>query len=499
MPESVSHISLIERMRRRGICAVIPTFNNAGTIADVVRRTLNECADVYVVNDGSTDETPTILASIEGITVVTLPRNSGKGAALKAGFRRAMADGFAYAITLDADGQHFPEDIPTVVQASIANPRAIIIGERRNLEAMERSAGSKFANSFSNFWFAVQTGTRLRDTQTGFRLYPLHKLVGLGLLTSRYEAELELLVLASWNGVRIVHVPVNVYYPPAEERVSHFRPALDFTRISVLNTILCFAALLVALPCRIVRVLLIALRTLYSLLFYLVNSLLVLTPTAAAMKIIGRSPDKVAETLRRMLCFFARIIVQWHGYPGVKTTIENVGGHDFSRPAVIVSNHQSHFDLMAMLALTPNLVVLTNDWVWRSPFYGYVIRNAEYFPVSAGIDTLMPRLRELVAKGYSIAVYPEGTRSSDGSIGRFHSGAFYIAEQLGLPIVPAVMYGANHVLPKGQCYMRKGMMRFIIDAAVAETQETPLKTASWMRRYFISRMADISDRYDRYQ
>ena len=200
-------------LRARGICVVIPTFNNAGTIADVVRRVMTHCLDVIVVADGCTDETLGILQGIEGITVVGYDRNAGKGTALKRGFKKALEMGFAYAITLDADGQHFPEDIPTMLHANQKHPGALIVGRRKGLEKAERSKGSKFANAFANFWFAIQTGNRLKDTQTGFRLYPLKKLRGLSLLTSRYEAELELLVFASWHGVEIVSVPVNVYYP----------------------------------------------------------------------------------------------------------------------------------------------------------------------------------------------------------------------------------------------------------------------------------------------
>ena len=123
----------------------------------------------------------------------------------------------------------------------------MIIGNRQ-LEGADRSGGSKFANQFSNFWFYVQTGRALKDTQTGYRLYPLRKLHGLSLLTSRYEAELELLVFASWHGVKIVSVPVGVYYPPRAERVSHFRPGMDFARISMLNTVLCMLAVVYGLP-----------------------------------------------------------------------------------------------------------------------------------------------------------------------------------------------------------------------------------------------------------
>ena len=235
-------------LRDRGICVVIPTYNNAGTIGDVVRRTLAECRDVIVVSDGCTDGTTEVLRGIGGITIVAYEKNAGKGAALKRGFLRALEMGFAYAITLDADGQHFPEDIPHLLQANQRHPGALVVGKRKDLEKAERSKGSKFANAFSNFWFAVQTGHRLEDTQSGFRLYPLKRLHGLSLLTSRYEAELELLVFASWHGVEIVSTPVSVYYPPPGERVSHFRPVRDFSRIFALNTVLCLLAIVYGLP-----------------------------------------------------------------------------------------------------------------------------------------------------------------------------------------------------------------------------------------------------------
>jgi hypothetical protein len=133
------------------------------------------------------------------------------------------------------------------VEANIAHPGALIVGSR-DLSGIDASGGSLFANRFSNFWFAVQTLHPLPDTQTGFRLYPLHKLSGFRWITSRYEAELELLVFAAWHGVRLVSLPIRVYYPPREERVTHFRPAADFARISVLNTVLCFLAVVYGWP-----------------------------------------------------------------------------------------------------------------------------------------------------------------------------------------------------------------------------------------------------------
>ena len=114
----------------RGICVVIPTYNNEGTIAAVVRATLQECRDVIVVNDGSTDGTRDILHGIEGITLVEYARNRGKGYALKCGLRRALQMGFAYAVTLDGDGQHYPDDIALFLEANRQHPGSLILGRR---------------------------------------------------------------------------------------------------------------------------------------------------------------------------------------------------------------------------------------------------------------------------------------------------------------------------------------------------------------------------------
>ena len=127
------------------------------------------------------------------MTVLTHAHNRGKGIALRTAFLHARTQGFRYAITLDADGQHFPEDIPVLTAALSEHPGALIVGSR-NLQAENMPGGNTFANRFSNFWFRLYTGVNLPDTQTGFRLYPLQELPSLKLLSARYEAELTLLV-----------------------------------------------------------------------------------------------------------------------------------------------------------------------------------------------------------------------------------------------------------------------------------------------------------------
>ena len=164
--------SVKETLKARGICVIIPTYNNVGTVAQVVHETLSYCDDVIVVNDGSTDGTSKLLESIPSITVVSYPKNKGKGFALKTGFRKALELGFSYAITLDSDGQHYPSDIPLFLKANQEHPGTLIVGAR-DLTGVVRSKGSNFANKFSNFWFYIQTGRKLDDTQTGYRLYPI--------------------------------------------------------------------------------------------------------------------------------------------------------------------------------------------------------------------------------------------------------------------------------------------------------------------------------------
>lgn len=497
---STEHTSR-QQLRDRGICVVIPTYNNGGTIGRVVLSVLEQCADVIVVNDGSTDDTGTLLHAMSGITIVEYGHNRGKGYALKQGFLKARSMGFAYAITLDADGQHFPTDIPLFLQANRDHPGSLIVGQRR-MEGVSRSRGSRFANSFSNFWFAVETLHYLPDTQTGYRLYPLKKLRGLRLLTSRYEAELELLVMASWHGVGLHSIPVNVYYPQAGERVSHFRPALDFARISVLNCVLCLLAVVYALPLMTGRLLLRLGRTLYALLLFLFFTLFVLTPGVWLYVKTRKMTDGRRLRLHGLLQRVARFVMQQHGIPGASFELKGADAADFSKPQVIICNHQSHLDLMCQLLLTPRMVFLTNRWVWRSPFFGFLVRNAEFCPVTEGIDALMPRLRQLVQRGYSIAVYPEGTRSTDCRMGRFHQGAFYIAGQLGLDVLPMYLYGTGRVLPKKGWMLHPGVICLEVGQPISCQELQAMgdyrQQARALHRHYVEKYEQMSNRIEQY-
>ncbi len=241
----------IMKQHRMGV--VMATYDNAGTIAGIVQRVQAITSRIIVVDDGCTDDTLQQLQRLpQPPHIVSYKPNRGKGHALVEGFKRARELGWDYVITLDSDGQHFPEDIPLLVEAAVQHPGALIVGER-GTEHDNMPRGNTFANRFSNFWFTLQTGIKLNDTQTGYRLYPIKRLRWLRLTTSRYEAELEMLVFAAWHGIKIVPVPVRVYYPPQGERVTHFRPYADFGRISLLNTALCVGAVVYGWPMLLYR------------------------------------------------------------------------------------------------------------------------------------------------------------------------------------------------------------------------------------------------------
>ena len=507
----------IDVMRAHKICVLIPTYNNAGTIGRVVSETLRYTSDVLVVNDGSTDHTADILQSFgSAITIVQYPKNAGKGHALKVGFRKALEMGYIYAITMDSDGQHYPADLPKFVEAIISHPGALIIGER-DLSKVDINGKSSFANKFSNFWFAVQTGCCLRDTQTGYRAYPLQKLHGLSCLTSRYEAELTLLVLAAWHGVCLHSIPIRVYYPPQAERVSHFKPFLDFTRISVLNTILCMAAVFYGLPVRIwnglsqkrffaheckiftykrgkkreaAATLKRLLHSLYGMWYFIFCTTILLSSGTWFYAVIGRNSEKKKIRYHKLLQWASAYLVK--RFPGAKTNIENEPNETFQTTALIICNHQSHLDIPILMSLCPKLIFLTNDWVWNSRFYGKIIRYAEFLPVSNGVDPILPQLRDLKNRGYSIVVFPEGTRSEDGTIARFHQGAFMLAQELDMAVLPMVLHGVGDYLPKKDFMFREGQITLKI---LPRVPRLAIEQMEWRKQASMFRQM-IREEYD---
>ncbi|MDB5235135.1 MAG: hypothetical protein JWR44_2128 [Hymenobacter sp.] len=243
---------LQSRFDRLKICVIIPTYNNATTLSTVVNQVQAYTSNIILVNDGSTDETPALLATFPDAVQISYPQNVGKGWALRQGFAKATELGYDYAITIDSDGQHFAADLPAFVDKLEALGPALIIGAR-NMAQDGIPSKSSFGHKFSNFWFWAETGLHTPDTQSGYRLYPLALLRTMCFFTHKYEFEIEVLVRAAWAGVTVDSVPISVYYAPGKERITHFRPFTDFSRISVLNTVLVIITLLYIKPRQLVR------------------------------------------------------------------------------------------------------------------------------------------------------------------------------------------------------------------------------------------------------
>ena len=227
------------------ICVLIPTYNNEKTLKRVIDGVLDYTENIIVINDGSTDSTLQILEKYS-ITVINLSENKGKGNALKLGFRKAKESGYNYAITIDSDGQHYPDDMPVFVENLLNENEDVLLIGNRNMSQDGIPKKSSFGNRFSNFWFWFETGIKLEDTQSGYRLYPLRK-IPKKYFTPKFEFEIEIIVRTAWRHVPVKNVPIKVLYDPAE-RVSHFRPFKDFTRISILNTILVTITLFYIIP-----------------------------------------------------------------------------------------------------------------------------------------------------------------------------------------------------------------------------------------------------------
>jgi glycosyltransferase involved in cell wall biosynthesis len=258
-----------ELFKQKKVCVLIPTYNNEQTLQNVLSDVLAYTDQVIVVNDGSTDSTTHILGKFPRVTLVAYTVNQGKGFALRQGFKRAVDEGYEYAISIDSDGQHFAKDLPKFLAKLDEHPSAIIMGAR-NMEQSSVPGKSSFGHKFSNFWFWVETGVKLPDTQSGYRLYPVRLLEQITFVTKKFEFEIEVLVRASWNGIELTHVPVSVFYAEKGKRVSHFRPFMDFTRISILNTVLVTIALLYIKPRDLLR----SLKKKTSEISYKTNSLI---------------------------------------------------------------------------------------------------------------------------------------------------------------------------------------------------------------------------------
>ncbi len=197
-----------------------------------------------------------------------------------------------------------------------------------------------------------------------------------------------------------------------------------------------------------------------------------------------------------------KIHTQMHRYvqmiykaPRVKFEVSNPNGENFSKPSLIIANHQSSFDILAIKSLAPKILFLTNDAQQKNFIYGSFLKKADFYPSSLGYDVLTEKFKPLVAQGYSIVVFPEGTRSNNGQVHRFHQGAFYLAKQLNLDIVPVVLLGLNLIFKKGSLIVNPGKMVLEIGKRFSQDDplmaDTTLETARNFRHHIINRLEDM--------
>ena len=213
----------------------MPTYNNQQSLELVVLDLMGYTNNILIVNDGSTDNTKKILEGFPSLKILHFQENKGKGTALKQGFKVAGKLGYEYAITIDSDGQHYPDDLD-IFLSELENrnpndPEILLVGDR-NMAQYGIPGKSSKGNNFSNFWYLVVTGNQLHDTQSGYRLYPLKAVNSIKLYTKKFEFEIEVIVKATWRKIDVRNIPIKVFYQE-ENRVSHFRPFMDITRIVI--------------------------------------------------------------------------------------------------------------------------------------------------------------------------------------------------------------------------------------------------------------------------
>lgn len=212
---------------------IIPIYNHPDHLAEVIEGATGLGLPLYVVDDGSIDETGALLDRTPGITLLRHHRNLGKGAALLTGMTAAHGDGHRWAVSLDGDGQHRPEDARRLLAAVSDGRRCLVVGARQGMaDNANVPWTSRFGRQFSNFWVWVAGGPWLADSQSGLRLYPLPETLRLPVAARRYQYEVEVLVAARRQGLEVRQAPVGVVYQPRGERISHFRPWRDFWRNS---------------------------------------------------------------------------------------------------------------------------------------------------------------------------------------------------------------------------------------------------------------------------
>jgi glycosyltransferase involved in cell wall biosynthesis len=222
-------------MNKDPIWCVIPVYNNAHTVKNIVEQCSEFINNILVIDDGSNDTDILRLLKDTGVKIIQHEKNQGKGAAILTALNFIKTKNALSMITIDADGQHLPSDIPKFIDAIEREPDSLHIGIR-DFDQRSIPESSRFGRKFSNMWFKVETGKECKDTQSGFRAYPVKLISQLKLYGSFFDFEIEVIARASWAQIPLNEINISVIYDPPEKRVSHFKKIKDNVRISLMHT-----------------------------------------------------------------------------------------------------------------------------------------------------------------------------------------------------------------------------------------------------------------------
>lgn len=230
--------------------------------------------------------------------------------------------------------------------------------------------------------------------------------------------------------------------------------------------------------------------TIFAFICFLIGSLY-LTLLGFFVLTIGGKTEKHKKIFHRHLQEVCKFVLK--NIPMTRCKIENNSGEEnpFDKPAILICNHQAHIDLMAILALSHKVIVVTNKWVWNAPFYRWIIRYADFYPSENFDANDIKPLRKKIEEGYSIAIFPEGTRSEDCSILRFHKGAFYLAKELNISILPIIIHGFGYVLPKKYMLLKKGELNIRILSRISSENTDYQTLCKETRKFYKEKYSEL--------
>lgn len=309
-----------------------------------------------------------------------------------------------------------------------------------------------------------QTGKKVLSTiRTSIFLSAITTICGLGVLIFAKHPALRSIAAISIIGIVCVFIMAQTIMPFLFRMMITNRTKKGFTPVTLFSFF----------------------RTFVTYTFF-VGGAILLTIVGFVLKLIPVGKQRIKIIYHSLLraCAWFVIYVE----PNVKKRIIGITSETFARPSVIIANHTSFLDILLTVMLHPKLILLTNQWVWDSPVFGGVVRLADYYPVSEGAEDSVDRLRHRVEEGYSIVVFPEGSRSPDGKIKRFHKGAFYLTETFNIPIRPLLIHGASDAIPKGSFILNEGQLtlKFLPPIEPADTRygEKYAQRTKEISRYF---------------